>query len=82
MEMSKNLEMTKPLDALNQARNKSVLAELKNGLQFVGTLRAFDIHLNIVFDNAQEVMEGEVKRNLGRVLIRGDMILFLSPQDK
>jgi len=82
MEMSKNLEMTKPLDALNQARNKSVLAELKNGLQFVGILKTFDIHLNIVFDNAQEVVEGEVKRNLGRVLIRGDMILFLSPQNK
>ena len=80
--MSKNLEMTKPLDALNQARNKSVLAELKNGLQFVGILKTFDIHLNIVFDNAQEVVEGEVKRNLGRVLIRGDMILFLSPQNK
>ena len=80
--MSKNNEVRKPLDALNHARNQNVLAELKNGLQFVGTLRAFDIHLNIVFDNAQEIIEGELKRNLGRILIRGDMILFLSPQNK
>ena len=79
MDIPKNM-LTKPLDALNQARNQTVLAELKNGLQFVGTLRAFDIHLNIVFDNAQEMIDGEIKRNLGRVLIRGDMILFISPQ--
>jgi len=73
--------MTKPLDALNQSKNSKVLAELKNGNQFVGTLRAFDIHLNIVFDDAQEVIDGEVTRSLGRILIRGDMIKLIAPQN-
>jgi len=75
------MEMTKPLDALNQSKNSKVLAELKNGNQFVGTLRAFDIHLNIVFDDAQEVIDGEVTRSLGRILIRGDMIKLIAPQN-
>ncbi|MBN1923612.1 MAG: small nuclear ribonucleoprotein [Nanoarchaeota archaeon] len=76
------MEITKPLDALNMAKNTKVLAELKNGSQFVGTLRAFDIHLNIVFDDAQEIIDGEIKRNLGRILLRGDTVLLLSPQKK
>jgi hypothetical protein len=33
----------RPLDALNEARNKRVIVELKNGKQLIGTLRAFDI---------------------------------------
>ncbi len=76
------MEITKPLDALNIAKNTKVLAELKNGSQFVGTLRAFDIHLNIVFDDAQEIIDGEIKRSLGRILLRGDTVLLLSPQKK
>ncbi len=76
------MELTKPLDALNQAKDTKVLAELKNGTQYVGILRAFDIHLNVVFDDAQEIVDGEIKRSLGRILIRGDMIILLSPQKR
>jgi small nuclear ribonucleoprotein len=74
------MELTKPLDALNQARDQRVLVELKNGSQFVGKLKAFDVHLNTVLDDAQEIIDGEVKRNLGRILLRGDTIILLSPQ--
>ena len=73
------MEITKPLDALNISKGKVVLAECKSGVQFQGLLRAFDIHLNLVFDDAQEIVDGDVKRKLGRVLIRGDQIKFISP---
>jgi small nuclear ribonucleoprotein (snRNP)-like protein len=33
----------RPLDALNDARNKRVLVELKNSKQLIGTLKSFDI---------------------------------------
>ncbi|VVB76089.1 Putative snRNP Sm-like protein [Candidatus Tiddalikarchaeum anstoanum] len=74
------MELTKPLDALNQARDQRILVELKNGSQFVGKLKAFDVHLNTVLDDAQEIVDGEAKRNLGRILLRGDTIILLSPQ--
>lgn len=76
------MEITKPLDALNIARGSKILAELKNGSQFVGILRAFDVHLNTVLDDAQEIIDGEVKRSMGRILLRGDSIVVLSPQKK
>lgn len=71
--------MERPLDALNQAKNKRVLVELKNNKELVGILKAFDIHLNTVLDNAEELHDGKVLRKLGQVLIRGDMVLLISP---
>ncbi len=71
---------SRPLDALNKSRNKRVIVELKNGRQYVGLLRAFDIHINIVLDEAEERVDNEVKRKLGTVFIRGDTITLLSPQ--
>ncbi len=48
------MEDSRPLDALNKARNKRVIVELKNGKQYVGKLNAFDIHINIVLEEAEE----------------------------
>lgn len=70
----------RPLDSLNEARNKNVIVELKNGKQFVGRLKAFDIHVNTVLENSEERVDGEVKRKLNTIFIRGDTIVFISLQ--
>ena len=74
------MESERPLDALNAARGKRVLVELKNGKQFIGILKAFDIHINTVLDEAEELEEGQLKRKLGTAFIRGDTIIVISPQ--
>ncbi len=75
------MEASRPLDALNKARNKRIIVELKNGKQYVGKLNAFDIHINIVLDDAEEKVEGETVRKLGTVFLRGDTITIISPQE-
>ncbi len=62
------------------ARGKRVIVELKNGRQYVGILRAFDIHINTVLEEAEEYVEGQMKRKLGMVFLRGDTITVISPQ--
>jgi len=74
-------EAARPLDALNNARNKKVIIELKNGKQFIGTLKAFDIHINVVLDDTEEKVEGETARKLGTVFLRGDTIILISPAE-
>jgi small nuclear ribonucleoprotein len=74
------MEMSRPLDALNKARDKRVIVELKNNKQYIGNLDAFDIHINVVLNDAEERFEGEVKRKLGTVFIRGDTITIISTQ--
>jgi small nuclear ribonucleoprotein (snRNP)-like protein len=69
----------RPLDLLNQSKGKEILVQLKNSQQLVGTLIAFDIHINIVLSNTKELDNGEVKRNIGMTFIRGDTIIYISP---
>ena len=73
-------ESLRPLDALNEARNKRVIVDCKNGNQYVGKLIAFDIHINTVLDESEERAGGEMKRKLGKVFIRGDTIITISPE--
>ncbi len=47
-------EPSRPLDALNKARDKRVIVELKNNRQYVGKLKSFDIHVNVVLEDAEE----------------------------
>jgi len=69
----------RPLDLLNESKGKEVLISLKDGTQLAGTLLAFDIHINIVLDNAKEIVENAIKRNFGLTFVRGDTILYISP---
>ena len=74
------MEASRPLDALNKARDKRVIVDLKNGSQYIGNLKAFDIHINVVLEEAEELEGGNVKRKLGVVFIRGDTITLSSPE--
>ena len=73
-------QQSRPIDALNNARHKSDSVELKNGRQYIGKLIAFDIHINTVLQDAEEFVDGQLKRKLGNVFIRGDTITIVSPQ--
>ena len=73
-------EPSRPLDTLNRARDKRVIVELKNDKQFSGILKAFDIHINVVLEDAEEHVDGQMKRKMGIVFIRGDTITIISPE--
>ncbi len=70
---------SRPLDALNANRGKMVIVQLKNGFSYVGKLKAFDIHINVVLEEAKESKDGQITKNLGTVFIRGDTITIISP---
>lgn len=69
----------RPLDLLNTSKGKEILVQLNDDKQLVGTLLAFDIHINLVLDNAKEVHNGEVKRSIGLTFLRGATISFIAP---
>lgn len=69
----------RPLDLLNHSKGKEVLVQLKGDKQIVGTLLAFDIHINLVLDNTKEMQNNEVKKSFGLTFLRGDTIIFISP---
>lgn len=69
----------RPFDILNGALNSGVLVKLKGETEVRGTLASFDVHMNLVLENAEELRNGELKRKLGTVLLRGDTVVFVTP---
>ncbi len=74
-----NANTSRPFDLLSDSIGKSVLVELKGKLQIRGTLKAFDVHMNIVLEEAESMENGEPKTKYGKVILRGDNILLISP---
>jgi U6 snRNA-associated Sm-like protein LSm7 len=66
-------------------RDKSVQVKFSGGRQVIGILKGFDPLLNLVLDNAVEVIrridEPETKRFLGLLVCRGPNVLVISPMD-
>jgi small nuclear ribonucleoprotein len=73
------VNVSRPLDALGKSLNSQVLIKLKGGRGFRGVLKSFDMHMNLVLNDAEELEDGESSRRLGIVLIRGDNIVYISP---
>lgn len=70
---------TRPFDLLNDAINKDVLVILKGNVHIRGTLKAFDVHMNIVLENAEELQNNETKTKYGKAILRGDSVIMISP---
>jgi len=69
---------TRPLDVLNDALGSSVLVRLKGAREFRGTLTGYDIDMNLLLEEAEEILE-DGTRKLGVVIVRGDNIVYVSP---
>ncbi|MCD6415050.1 MAG: small nuclear ribonucleoprotein [Candidatus Diapherotrites archaeon] len=73
------MTVERPFDFLNENVDKTVLVRLKGKKELRGKLKAFDVHMNIVLDEAEELEEGKVISKVGSMLVRGDNIVFISP---
>jgi len=59
--------------------NSQVYVKLKDGSEYVGILRVTDSTMNLILDDVIEVRGGkQVVAKLGRALIRGSMIQYIS----
>ena len=68
----------RPFDMLNEALGKEILILLKGNAQVRGTLKAFDVHLNLVLDSAEQLENGETKTKFGKLMVRGDSVVLIS----
>lgn len=72
-------EQKRPFDLLNDSLNKPVVIGMKGGLMMRGVMLAYDIHMNVILDNAEIIVNNEVQKKLGKTLIRGDTVVYISP---
>lgn len=69
----------RPLDVLNETLNSNVLVRLKGQRELRGQLQGYDVHMNLVLDNAEEILEDNTTKKFGTIVVRGDNIIFISP---
>ena len=55
------------------------MVSLKSGVEVVGILKAFDLHLNLWLEDTERRDDGKITK-LGTVVVRGDNILLASPE--
>jgi len=68
----------KPFEMLEQHVGKRVIVQMKDGAIVTGVLEGWDVHLNIVLNDA--LLRGDPERKLGKILLRGDNIFLISPE--
>ena len=72
----------KPLDILNRSLKSPVIVKIRGGREFRGILAGYDLHMNLLLNDAEELnADSSVKNLLGEILVRGDNVVFISPTE-
>ena len=74
----RNIKPPNPLKVLKSAEGNIVLVKTKGGYEYIGVLDLADGVMNVVLSNCVEYNEGKPTLRLGKVIIRGSNIEFVS----
>ncbi|HLE34982.1 MAG TPA: LSM domain-containing protein [Nitrososphaerales archaeon] len=64
---------------LDESLGRVVLIKMKGGKVIRGTLQGFDQHMNLLLEEAEEIIEEGKSNNLGTIVVRGDNVVIISP---
>jgi small nuclear ribonucleoprotein len=67
----------RPLTTLQKAINKEVSVRLKIDLEYRGRMTSVDPYMNVILLDATEYSGGNPSANYGKVVIRGNNVLFI-----
>jgi len=73
----KMLEAVKPMPLLQRSLGKQVRVLLKDGIAYEGVLTECDDYMNILLENVTEYDGNGRRAGYGRVLIRGNNIVYV-----
>jgi|TARA_B100000959_G_C14879741_1_gene581997 small nuclear ribonucleoprotein len=69
--------MKKPLSVLQKAVHKQVSIRLKNDHEYKGKMMNIDQYMNVILTNAEEYNNNSLLANYGKLVIRGNNVLFI-----
>ena len=72
----------RPLSVLQKAANKQVSVRLKNEIEYKGRMSNVDPYMNVILVDAEETENGAKVANYGKVVIRGNNVLYVRIEDR
>ncbi|PSN84514.1 RNA-binding protein [Candidatus Marsarchaeota G2 archaeon ECH_B_SAG-F08] len=67
---------------LGEALESIVLVKLRGGIYVRGKMKSFDQHLNLLIEDAEEMLQDNTTRSLGTIIVRGDNVILISPSPR
>ncbi len=72
----------RPLTTLQKNTKKKVTVRLKNEVEYKGKMDNVDSYMNLIMTDAEELHENKVIANYGRVIVRGNNVLFIKLENE
>ncbi len=72
----------RPLGVLQKATSKQVAVRLKSEIEYKGKMSNVDPYMNVILVDAEEFENGQKKANYGKVVIRGNNVLYIRIEDR
>jgi small nuclear ribonucleoprotein len=74
-----NIKSKNPLTILQDAQNSEILLRLKDGTEYRGLLKEIDAYMNMILEEATEILDGSPVAKYSEIFIRGNNLLFIKP---
>jgi small nuclear ribonucleoprotein len=72
----------RPLTMLQKSTKKKVIVRLKNEVEYKGKMDNVDSYMNLIMTDAEEHYDGKMIANYGRVIVRGNNVLFIKIENE
>jgi small nuclear ribonucleoprotein len=72
----------RPLTILQKSTKKNVIVRLKNEVEYKGKMDNVDSYMNLIMTDAEELKDDKVIANYGRVIVRGNNVLFIKLENE
>ena len=80
--MSQTTTSKRPLTVLQKNTKKDVIVTLKSGVEYRGKMENVDSYMNLIMTDAEELNQGKIVGKFGRVIVRGNNVLFIKLEDE
>lgn len=80
--MSQTSTAKRPLTALQKSTKRRVVVRLKNEVEYKGKMSNIDAYMNLIMTDAEEIHDGKTIANYGRVIVRGNNVLFIKLENE
>lgn len=77
MSSSSSQQPKRPLSILQRSINRKVAVRLKSEIEYKGRMNNVDSYMNLILTDAEEFNGNDVMANYGKVVIRGNNVLFI-----